>query len=803
MQTLWQDLRYGIRMLFKNPVITVSAVLALAIGIGANSSIFSLVNSLLLSPLPFEEPEKIMRLSEEHRERGIGDAMSSGANYLDWQEQSQSFESIGLIDVNSYNLTGAGDPERVSAYLVTPSIFSVLGIQLELGRPLLSHEDQPGQDHVVVASYGLWKERFGSDPKVLGESIKLDGEAYTVIGVLPAGLGVLETEAKLWLPLPAERVRQDRDNRTYTTLARLRSDVSVEQAQAELDTIAAHLAREYPRSNANWGVVVEPLLQKVIRIIGQTFLVLHGAVAFVLLITCANVASLVLARGNARRKEISVRAVLGASRLRMVRQLLTENVLLALSGGLAGLLLTFWGIEFLKLIVPTPLVPFIERRGIDGNVLAFTLGLSVLAGLLFGLFPVLQACKLNLNETLKESGRSSSMAHGRSRFLSFLVVAEVAFSLILLIGAGLMVNSFWRLQHVDPGFDPENLLTMKVHLPDSRYPASEEKRVFFQEIVHRVENLPGVLSLAVAHVLPLTGGHGVHFEIDARLPLPEGPAYSAQIRKANHDYFAALVIPLLRGRYFREQEDNETNHRVIINKTTAVRFWPDQNPLGERLTVLGPQPRSYEIVGVVGDVKQFGLDSEDQPTIYVPWAQFPSNAITFAMRTDHDPLSLAQAVRQEVWAMDPDLAVYQVRTMDAIVAGSLEIQSLSTILLSLLSVLALLLSLTGIYGIMSYSVSERTHEVGIRMALGAQGRDVLELAMRKGVVLALIGVAIGLAAAFAMTRVMSGLLYEVSASDPATFLGFATLLVLVALAASYFPARRATKVDPMVALRYE
>jgi predicted permease len=801
-RTISNDIKYGLRKLAKSPGFTTVAILALTIGIGANTSIFSLVNSLLLSPFPVPEPERVIRVFETHQERGIGDAMISGPNFLDVTDQVSSFETASLISTRWFNLTHADEPIRVSAYLASPNIFETFGIQSKRGRPFLPEEDQPGKHHVAVMSHGLWADRFGEDPALLGDTIELDGEAYTVIGVLPENLTVFEGEAKLWLPLPIEQVHRDRDKRIYSGIARMKDGVTLRQAQAELDTISASLAREFPEANAKWSIKAEPALQKIIRVLGHTFLVLHCAVALVLLIACANVASLLLARGATRQKELSVRAALGAGRWRVVRQLLVESVILGVLGGVAGLLLTYWAMEGLKGLVPPVLLPYLEQRGIDQNLLLFTLVVSIVASVLFGLSPALKASRVDLVESLKETGRNVTGARDRHRFLNALVVAEVALALTLFIGAGLMINSFIRLGRADPGFDPDHLLTMETHLPTTGYEEVERKRAYFREVESRVNALPGVEAVAISHVLPVSGGHRIQFEIPGRDVAPD-ERLSAHIRKVNHEYFAAMRIPVLKGRALDRRLDGLNTRVVVINEVLASRYWPGEDPIGQRLVLPDSESDAYEIVGVVGNIRQRGLNRDPRAEIFVPFEQFPSDAIAFAIRSTSDPEVLTATVRQLVQEVDPKVPVYNIRPMRNLLDSSLEIERISAVLLIVLAALALALSATGIFGIMAYTVSQRTHEIGVRMAMGAQQLDVCRMVVRGGVKLIAIGGALGLGAAFALTRALTSMLHGISPSDPITYVAVSIAFAGIALLACWLPARRAARVEPMVALRTE
>lgn len=807
MATLWQDIRYGIRMLVKNRGVTIFAAFALAIGIGANSTIFSMANSILLSPWPFSNPERIVRIGEVRTGRELGNLTLSGLNFLEWKGRCQSFEAVSLMTIYFFNLTGEDlVPEEVAAYLWSPNVTDVFQALNRggLGRWFLPEEDQPGKEHVVVLSHGIWNERFGTDPDILGKPVYLNGEAYTVIGVLPASSSVLEAQARLWLPLPTETVREGkRSDRSYGAFALLKPGVSMEQAQAEMTVISENLAQEF-EENEKWQIVVVPAIENLVHAMKQTLIVLHGAVGFVLLIACLNVASLLLARGATRQKEISIRIAVGANRVRVVRQMLTESMLLSMCGGFLGLLLTVGGIGILKILLPPVLVDYVTRQGIDIRLLGFTLAVSILTGLLFGIVPAFRASKLNLSEMLKGGGSAANSRSAGHRSLRILVVAEIALSLMLLLGAGLMIKSFVRLQSVDPGFRSENLMTLHVTLRGSKYEEDHQKRSFYRDVIPRIEQIPGVQSLAAASVLPMHWGVSVRFEVNGQSKEFDGEPYVAELRSIHPDYFDGLGIPLLKGRYFTPQEDREESFRIIVNESLAKRIWPAQDPIGKVLTVPKWGATSYEVVGLVGNVKHFGLNSDPNPTIYVPFLDKPAPTLSLAIRTSGNPLNLLPPVRETIWSRDSGLPIIRPRRMEEAIAASVEMNRFGMVLLSVFAAVSLVLSAIGIYGIMAYSVSQRTYEIGIRMALGAQIKDVIKLVVRQGFLITLIGVGIGVGGAIALMRVISSLLTTgVNATDPATFVCSTLLLIGVSLAACYIPARRAAKVDPMVTLRNE
>ncbi|HJR05678.1 MAG TPA: ABC transporter permease [Pyrinomonadaceae bacterium] len=811
MGDLWQDLRYGLRMMLKNPGFTVVAVLALALGIGANSAIFSVVNTVLLRPLPYRDPERLVMIWEDDTKGGYPRDTPAAANYIDWRDQSSVFEGMAAMAEQNFNLTGTGEPEKIEGRRVSANLFSLLGVEPQVGRAFLAEEDQPGRSRVVVISHGLWQRRFGADAKIINQSLTLNGESYTVVGVMPSHFQFPSREDELWVPIAFTPEEAASRGRHYLeVVARIKSGVTLEQAQAEMSTIASRLQQQYPEQNAELGAVVTPLHEQVVGDIKPALLVLLGAVGFVLLIACANVANLLLARAAVRQKEISIRVALGASRLRLVRQFLTESVLLAVLGGGVGLLLSLWGVSLLKAFIPEN-ISQVEAITIDARVLAFTLLVSLLTGLIFGLAPATQASNLNLNETLKEGGRDSAAGSRGNRIRNLLVVTEVAVSLVLLIGAGLLINSFMRLRNVDPGFRADNLLTMQVELPELKYPEHAQRTNFYNELLRRIEALPGVKSVAVTTNLPLYAqGNSIGVSIEGRPdPAPgQGKRPSVTTRVVSPNYFQTMGIALLQGRGFSDQDKVDSPAVAVISETMARRFWPDQDPTGRRLTSGSPtstDPNDWiTVVGVVKDVRQFELISEAKQQMYLSYVQadfFAPNDLV--VRTDLEPLSLASAVRRAVWEVDKDQPVSKIRTMEEIVSESVARQRFSMLLLGIFATLALVLAAVGIYGVMSYSVAQRTREFGIRMALGAQRSDVLKLAVGQGLKLVLVGIVIGLGAAFVLTRVMSSLLFGVSATDPVTFITISLVLVGVAVLASFVPALRATKIDPMDALRYE
>ena len=807
---LKHDLRYGARLLWKNKGFTAVAVVALALGIGANSAIFSVVNTVLLRPLPYKEPERLVMVWEDDAKHGFPNDTPAAANYADWRDQNQVFEGMAAMADQSFNLTGSGDPERIDGKRVNANLFELLGVAPQHGRAFAAEEDRPGGNKVVILSHALWQRRFGSDAGLVGRTLTLNGEAHTVVGVMPAGFQFPDRQAELWVPIAFTQQEAANRGRHYLeVVARLKRGVTLEQARAEMSTIAARLQQQYPEQNTDLGASVVPLHEQLVGDIRPALLVLLGAVGFVLLVACANVANLLLARAAGRQKEIALRTALGASRLRLVRQFLTESVLLAALGGAVGLLLSVWGVTLLKSFIPEN-ISQVKAIAVDARVLGFTVLVTLLTGLVFGLAPALQASRFNLNETLKEGGRDAAAARGGNRVRGLLVVAEVAVSLVLLVGAGLLINSFLRLRSVDPGFRTDNLLTMSVVLPQQKYPDHARRTAFYTDMIRRVEALPGVRSAAVTNWIPLVmQGDSIGVTIEGQPdPVPgQGKLPVLMTRVVSPHYFGTMGIPVLRGRGFEEGRDREDSPCVVvIGEAVARRYWPDEDPLTKRIVPGRPQtPEDWcQVVGVVKDVRQTDLSAEPKPQMYLTYEQAGFFAPRhLVVKTEGDPLALAGTVRKTVWEVDRDQPVSNVSTMEGVLSESIARQRFSTLLLGVFAGVALVLAAVGIYGVMSYSMAQRTREIGIRMALGAQKRDVLKLAVGQGLKLVAVGVGIGLAGALALTRVMSSLLFGVSATDPLTLVTISLVLVAVALLASYIPARRAAKVDPLVALRYE
>ena len=803
---LWQDLRYGLRMLLRNPGFTIVAVIALALGIGANSAIFSVVNTVLLRPLPYKNPDALVMVWDEQTHLGFPKDTPSPANFLDWREQNTVFEGMAAMFERSFNLTGAGEPERLDGKRISANLFSLLGVEPQLGRIFTAEEDKPGS-RVVILSHHVWQRRFGGDATIIGRALNLHGEAYTVVGVMPRDFEFPTPQIQLWVPIafPAEEAAQ-RGSHYLEVIARLKPGVKLQQARAEMSTIAARLEKQYPEQNTRIGSVVTPLHEEVVGNIKPALLILLGAVGFVLLIACANVANLLLARAAARQKEISLRLALGASRARLIRQFLTESVLLAGMGGVVGLLFSLAGIRILRGFTPDT-ISQVQAINLDAKVLFFTLLVSLATGLIFGLAPATQASNFNLNETLKEGGRDSGASVRGNRIRALLVVGEVAVSFVLLIGAGLLINSFLHLRTLDPGFRTDHLLTAKIELSELKYPDKERRAPFYNELLRRVSALPGVESAAVAGNLPFTyNGDSMSIAIEGRADPPPDQRLDVVYRAVGPGYFNTMGIKIVQGRDFNEQDKSDSVQAVVISEKTAQHYWPGENAIGKRLkpgltTSEGPW---LEVIGIVKDTRQNDFVAPPKMQMYCVHSQINYSAPNaLVVRTSIDPLSLATSVRNAVWAIDKDQPVSNIRSMEEIVSRAVARQRFSTMLLGIFATLALVLAAVGIYGVMSYSIAQRTREIGIRMALGAQRSDVLKMAVGQGLKLVLIGVAIGVASAFVLTRVMASLLFGVSATDPATFVTISLVLVSVAVLASYIPALRAVRIDPMVALRYQ
>jgi putative ABC transport system permease protein len=805
MQTLWQDLRYGARMLLKKPGFALIAVFTLSMGIGANTAIFSVVNSVLLRPLPYPNAERLMTIWEDHRARsGPVNEWTSPPGFEDWRDQAKSFDHVVALQNWQPTLTGQGDPEQLFGAQVSHDTFAMLGVTPALGRSFRPEEDQRGVESVVIISHKLWRQRFGADPSLVGKRISLNGESREVIGVMPAGFKFpIIAGADIWRPIqPALGPGCQRGCITVRVMARLKPGAAKAQARAELNSIAARIEQQFPDTNLKVGATLVPLHEFLVGPVKTQMLALLVAVGFVLLIACANVANLLLARSATREKEIAIRASLGAGRRRIIRQLLSESLLLAVIGGTIGLLLAYGLVVLLVGFSPQG-TPRLDEIGMDLRVLGYTIGVTVLTGLLFGAAPVWQLFKADLNQSLRDSGKGLQVARSGRRVFSALVIAETALALMLLVGAGLLIRSFIRLQRVDPGFNPRNVLTAVVTLPQAVYPERTQIAPFYSRLLERVKALPGVQSAAAVSSLPLAGfDNDAGFVIEGR-PAPQPDQRPvAWISSVSPDYFRTMGMRLIAGREFTEYDNENAAKVVIISEATARRHFPNENPVGKRIG--NGRPDGWrEIVGVTVDVKHFGLNQDARVSMFFPHRQQPARRMVLVARTTADPMSLTLPLRGAVAAIDKNLAVSNISAMAEITAQSIGQERFTLLLLGLFSALALLLAVAGIYGVMSYAVAQRTHEIGVRMAVGAQTRDVLKMVVTQGMVLVSAGVGIGLASAFALTRFIRGLLFGVSAIDPMTFAGVAALLALVAFVACYVPARRASKVDPLVALRCE
>jgi putative ABC transport system permease protein len=790
-------------MLLKQPGFTLIAIFTLALGIGGNTAIFSIVNAVLLRPLPYEDPDRLVVLQETKLPQFPSFSIAPG-NFLDWQSQQTTFTQMEAYTGSGFNLTGLGEPERLRGARVTSGLFKMLGIKPAQGRDFLTEEDQPGRNNVVILSHDLWQRRFGGDSNVIGQTLTLNGQSLTVIGITPPSAKFPDPTTDLWTTMAfSERDRQNHGGHYISALGRLKPGVGIEQALAELKTIAARLEQQYPGSNAGWSVKLTPLFEYNVGDSRPALLILLGAVTFVLLIACADVANLLLARAASRQKEVAVRTALGARRLRIVRQLLTESLLLSFIGGVVGLLLAIWGTYLLPRFAPEDL-PRIQEVGIDGRALGFTLAITVLTGVIFGLAPAWQASRPDLNETLKEGGRSGGTGAGGQQIRSLLVISEVALALVLLFGAGLLIKSFWRLQQVNPGFNAKNALVARIDLPGRKYSENNQRTTFYNQLIQSLSTLPGVQAAGATQSLPITGDYILGYRIQGRPPLPPGESRSTNYYSVTPDYFKAMGIKPIRGRLFTERDGPDTPRVALINETMAKREFPGEDPIGKRIHVTNGPETFREIVGIVGDVKQYGLDRDTPLQTYVSYSQEPFfNSMSLVLRTAGDPAELSAAFRSQVSSIDKEQPVATIRTLERIVSDSVASQRFSMMLLGVFAAVALILAAIGLYGVMAYAVTQQTREIGIRMALGAQAGDMLKLVIRKGMMLVVIGVGIGIAASFVLTRLMRTLLFGVTATDPMTFAAVVLLLLGIALLACYLPARRATKVDPMVALRYE
>ncbi|HKU76655.1 MAG TPA: ABC transporter permease [Pyrinomonadaceae bacterium] len=809
METLIKDIRYGVRGLLKRPGFTVIALITLALGIGANTAIFSVVNAVLLRPLQFRDPEQLVVVWEEASFAGFPTNTPAPANYVDWKNQNQSFADMAAAASNSFNLTGDGEPERIQANSVNANFFSLFGVQPLLGRGFLPEEDRPGGNKVAVLSYSLWQSRYGGDRGIINREILLNAEKHTVVGVMPAGFHFLENDVRLWVPLAMDQEElANRGGHYLQVVARLKPGVALSQAQADMTAVMRRIATDHPGEtfDGKLGAVVMPLRDQLVGEARGSLTVLLVAVAFVLLIACANVAGLLLARAVARRREIALRMALGADRIRVVRQLLTESLLLAAVAGVLGSVLAYASFTFLQGLIPEQMALSASLQ-LDVRILVFTLAISIVTGVIFGLVPALQAAKFDLNDALKQS---STRATASGRLRSTLIVFEVALSIVLLVGAGLLIQTLFQLLHQYSVLEPDKVLTMRTILPREKYKELQVRDNFYQQVLQRVAHLPGVVSAGYSTSVPISwkGGSSGFYPEGIKNPIP-GMSYDAIHRQVSADYLKTMNIPLRQGRYLESRDNAQSMHVAVINETMARQYWPGENALGRRFRIGGPDETDlpwFQIVGIVADLRQMGLDQPVKAEMYLPYQQVDQPWFIprdLAIRTNGDTASLVGSVRQIIREVDPDQPVSNIATMGEVLGTEAAQRRMGMILLAGFALLALLLASLGIYGVLAYFVTQHTSEIGVRQALGATPRDILFMVLKKGMGLTLLGVAIGLASAFALTRLMSSLLFGVKASDPLTFVAVPLLLAFVALLACYIPARRATKVDPLVALRYE
>jgi putative ABC transport system permease protein len=807
-QFFWQDLRYGFRTLLRNPGFCAVAILALALGIGPNTAIFTMVNAVLLKPLPVPDPGRVVMIWGTMLKSGFDQMPVSGADFLDWKQQANSFEQMSAafaIPEYGLNVSGVGEPERVPAALASQEFLPALGIKPIAGRNFLPEEDRTGGPPAVLISNALWQRRFHSDRAAIGRTLTVDGIPRTIVGVVPHELGEM-VAADLWLPTTINPNNPERRNHNYGVVARLKLGVSVAEARAEMTVIARRIELAYPATNTGWGITLFPMAEMYSGRIRPVLIILLGAVGLLLLIACANLANLLLARAATREREIAIRGALGAGRVRIIRQLLTESLVLAMAGGALGLLLAVWSVRALRGVVPD-MFPMLQHMSVDVPVLAFTLGISLFTGLLFGLVPAWKSSHIDLNTTLKEAAGRSESAGGSSRIRSFLLASEVALAVLLSVSAGLLLRSFVRVTEVNPGVRTTNILTMNVSLPEVKYDTPVKRANFYKNLTERVEAIPGVRSAGAVLFLPLRvsilafriGVNG--FSIEGRPPVPQDQQPLADYRMATPGYFNTMGIALRQGRLFDQHDDLDAKRVALVNEAMVRKHFPHENPLGKRIISAGGRP--MEIVGVVADAKLYGLDSPIEPAIYVPHMQQPGESMGLAVRTDGDPAAIASAVRREILKLDPEQPISNVRTIEKVLSDSLMLRRVAMLMLIVFASLALTLATVGIYGLTTYSVSRRTHEIGLRVALGASQSQILRLVVGRGLMTSLIGAAVGVAAAFELTRGLSGMLYGVTTTDPLVFAGVPLLLIAVSALASYIPARRAVRIDPLVALRYE
>ncbi len=812
MNTFFRDLRYSLRLLLRSPAFTAVAVFSIALGIGANTTVFSVINAVLLKSLPYKDPSSLVlvwgdsRTQETNRKHN----QVSATDVADLRAQSNSFEDIATYTGWFPIMSGENEAERIPAIQVGDGFFKIMKGEPVLGRVFTAEEQEDGKDFVIVLGHGLWQRRFGADPNIVGKSILLNGRPYNVVGVMgpdfhPLPATLVAPEGQFYRPVAETYDDTARDERHLRAIARLKPGATIEQAQSELNLIAQRIEQQHPQTNHGYGVAVVSITDEIVGGIRPTLWLIFGAVIFVLLVACANVANLLLARSTVRYKEITIRSAIGAARGQLVRQLLTESLLLSFLGGALGLLFAIWGTGVVA-SAGAKINPMFQNAQVDWRVLGFTFAISIITGLIFGLAPALQISKPNLAESLKEAGRGSGSSAHRNRLRSVLVVSEIAMTLVLLVCAGLLIRTVMRLRNVDTGFNSQNILAMSIGLPAIKYPKPENQVAFYTEVTERIAALPGVKAAGITSVLPLSANFDGRGLVVEDQPKPRGEEITVDLYVTTPGYLRAMDIEALKGRTLTDQDGGDAFKVALINQTMASQLWPNQDPLGKRIKFPGseknPQPWRT-VVGVVNDVAQYALDQKPPMQIYLPHAQFPTSFNSIVVKTEDDPTAMTGAIRREIVAVDKDQAVFNVTTLEELMGESIQTRRFFMILLLVFAALALVLAAVGIYGVMSYVASQRTHEIGIRMALGAQAQDVLKLIIGNGMILTLIGVALGLAGAFALTRVMAGLLFGVTATDTGTFVAVSVGLIAVALLACYLPARRATKVDPLVALRYE
>jgi putative ABC transport system permease protein len=803
MTSVLNDLLYGIRLLARSPGFSLVAIAALAIGIGANTAIFSVINTLLLQPLPYRDADRLAVVWEHNTVRDRRSNVVGPANFIHWREMNSSFEDLAALTITySVTVTGGGDPEELQVQSISAELFQVLGVSPVIGRGFTAEENQPNA-RVAVISDRVWRRRFGADPAILQRAVVSQGTPYTIVGVMPPGFSILDKTVDVWLPIGFTAQSRTPRGRSLMVVGRLKRGVSAEQAQTDMTHVSARLTGMFPDFNTGWTSRVVPLREQLTGDVRPALVVLAGAVAFVLLIACANVANLLLARATTRQRELAVRAALGAGRARLVRQLLAESVVLSLAGGMGGLLLGWWALGFLRGVVADRLpIQRLETVGIDLAVLLFTLAASIACGLVFGVVPALTASGTSLTDALRDGGRSGSSARG-NRTRSAFVVVEIALALVLLVGAGLLLRSFVRLLGQHPGFDAARTVTMRLSLPQTRYGGEGQRAQFFERFFQDVDALPGVTASGAISFLPLTGlGAATSMRIIGQPEPPKGQEPVTDVRVISHDYLEAMGVPLLKGRLFNERDPADAKGRVVINETMAQKYWPGENPIGKRVQISWDGIED-EVIAVVGDVKHAALDAVTRPMTYWPFARSPYGTMTVTIRTAGDATPIVNAVVALVRQRDPELVVANIRTMDEVVESSVAERRLTMMLLAIFAGAALLLAAVGIYGVIAYGVTQRTQEIGIRMALGAQRGDVLRMVVRQALILTVAGIAAGGAGALFLTRLMEGLLFQVRPADPLTFGAVSGLLATVALLASYIPGRRATRVDPVIALRAE